>query len=136
MTSFFRQLPPKISPPETLPFSSRNFAMIIFSHLLFIQIILKRNFHPKFSDDFLVIIYQTKISLHPIFWENVLHGLWDFLYILTVSLEMVPVRHNLLYDTAILTYKIYIPHFHFPVRRTNAYRHKNALLVISNSYRY
>jgi len=49
-----------------------------------------------------------------------------FLYILTVSREEVL---DLLYDTAI-TYKIYIPHFHFQVRRTSAYRHKKALLLL------
>jgi len=51
--------------------------MTFFSHLpqklLSIQAILKRNFHPKFFDDFvLVIIYQTKISLYLFLGENVL----------------------------------------------------------------
>jgi len=32
-----------------------------------------------------------------------------------------------------MLYKISIPHFHFPVHRTGAYRHKNALeLTINN----
>jgi len=33
------------------------------------------------------------------------------------------------YDIEILTYKIYILHFHFPVRRTGGYRHKKALAI-------
>ena len=78
--------------------------MIIFSHLLFIQAILKRNFHPKFSDDFLVIITKPKFLstqfVRKMFWSP------GYLYILAVSLEKVPVRHDLLYDTEILTYKI------------------------------
>jgi len=28
-----------------------------------------------------------------------------------------------------MTYKLYFRHFHFPVRRTGAYRHKKALLI-------
>ena len=55
-----------------------------------------------------------------------------FLYTLTVSLKKVPVdlRHELLYDNyTILTYKIYILHCHFPLRRTGAYRHRKALTL-------
>src|SRR6218665_2676629 len=121
------------SPPEIFPFPTRNFLMTTTKIIL--QAILNRNFHPIFSHDFLVIIYQTISSLHPIILENVLVS-GDFyrprfLLFLLKRARKVPVRHDLLYDTAILTYKIYIPHFHFPVCRTSAYRHKKALLVIT-----
>src|SRR6218665_3500293 len=98
--TFLRHLPTKMflhpkcshSPPEIFPFSTRNFTipyifLVIYrKKLLSIQALLKRNFHQKLSVDFLVIIYQTKISLHPIFWENVLVS--GFSYILTVSLVL------------------------------------------------
>src|SRR6218665_4153199 len=70
---------------------------------------------------FLYIIYQKKISLHPIFWKT----FWTSGFSLKV-----PGGHDLLYDTAVLTYKIYILHFHFPVRRTSAYRNKTVYLSL------
>jgi len=136
--------------------------MIFFSHLP-LKITLhpshfKEKFPPKiFRWHFVVIIYQTKISL-PNFYGK-FSGLWDFytfLLFLSKRSWKVPVRHDLLHHLyiyiyiyisficlntdiclksfvwlshciqAILTYKICIPHFHLPVRRTGAYRHKNS----------
>src|SRR6218665_1965119 len=81
----------------------------------------KEKFLPEiFPKTFLVIIYQRKIS--PTYYLgkcSVLLDFYTFLLFLAKRSRKVPVRHDLLSDTAILTYKIYIPHFHFPVRRTS-----------------
>src|SRR6218665_662888 len=107
MTFFKTFTPKKVSPAEIFPFFTRNFPMTFFSHYL-----PNQNFSPPNC-----------------FSENVLVA--EFLYILTVSLKKVPVRHDLLYDTATLSHKIYIPHFHFSVRRTGAYRHKKPCSYLS-----
>jgi len=59
----------------------------------------KEKFPPEiFPKTFLVIIYQTKISFHPMFWD-----FYTFLLFLAKRSRKVPVRHDSLYDTAILT---------------------------------
>src|SRR6218665_1157414 len=83
MTIFRTFTPKNVSPPEVFPFSTRNFPILNlkFSHSLLFSFTaknychpshFKEKFHQKFCDDFLVIIYQAKISLHSIVLENVL----------------------------------------------------------------
>src|SRR6218665_1499801 len=56
-------------------------------------------------------------------------GLQDFYTFLLFLSKRSWYAMIFLYDTAILAYKIYIPHFHFPVRCTGAYCHKKALVT-------
>jgi len=85
MTFFLDIYPQNVSPPEIFPFSIRNFPMITTKITL--HRILKINFQPKFSDDFLSHYLPKQIPLK-FFWKM----FWSpgFLYMLTVSLEKVP----------------------------------------------
>jgi len=130
---FFRHLPPKKS------FSTRYFPILHqkFSHsqpkifwwpllVVYHQKITLHHSHfkEKFPPNifrwlFLVIIYPKKFLSTQFFFKcSGLQDFYTFLLCLSKRSRTVSVRHDLLYDTTILTYKIDIPHFHFPVRRT------------------
>src|SRR6218665_2630897 len=132
--TLFRHLPSKMflyskfshSPPQIFPFSTRSFPMTTTKITL--QAILKRTFHPKFSDDIFRHYLPNKNFSPPNLFGNGsgLRDFYTFSLLLSKRSRKVPVCHDLLYDTAILTYKINIPHFHFPVRHTGACCHKKA----------
>jgi len=85
---FFRHLPPKkVSPPEIFPFSTQNFPVLhpkfsddlLFSHLPQKITLHTSHFKEKFPPEifrwlFKVFIYETKNSLCPFFFENVLYS--------------------------------------------------------------
>ena len=114
------------SPPEIVSFRTRNFAILypklshsnIFSHLpqrlLSTQAISKRNFYQKFPDDFFSHNLPNKNLSPPNSFGKCsgLRDFYSFLLFLSKRSRKVPVRHDLLYDIALLTYKIYIPHIH------------------------
>ena len=122
------------------PFSTRKFPILhlnfsdchLFSHLP--QKItchpshLKINFHPKFSYDFFSHYLPNKNFSPPNSFGKYsgLRDFYTFLLFLSKRSSKSLEHHDLLCDTAILTYKICIPHFHFPVCRTGAYRHKKS----------
>ena len=113
--TFFRHLPSKMflyskfshSPPEIFPFSTRSFPMTTTKITL--QAILKRTFHPKFSDDIFRHYLPNKNFSPPNLFGNGsgLRDFYTFLLFLSKRSRKVPVRHDLLYDTATLTYKYY-----------------------------
>src|SRR6218665_289433 len=76
-------------------------------------------------------ILQTKFSHSP---PEIFRDFYTFLLFLSKRSRKVPVRNDLLYDTAILTYKIYIPHFHFQVRHTARTITKKVLYLTIHSF--
>src|SRR6218665_1965022 len=59
---------------------------------------------------------------NPNSWEtHLVRKRWDIGLLRALSLRIMMMMNT------ILTYKLYFRHFHFPVRRTGAYRHKKAL---------
>jgi len=54
-----------------------------------------------------------------------MQGVYTFLMFLSKRCRYAVI--NLSYYITILTHKLYFRHFHFQVRRTNAYPHKKAL---------
>src|SRR6218665_2010962 len=92
------------SPPEIFQFSTRNFPMTTTKITL--QGILKINFHPKFSDDFLSHYLPEKIYLKLFGKCSGLRDFYTCLLFLSKRSREVPVPHYLLHDTAILIYTI------------------------------
>ena len=84
-------------------------------------------FSSRIFDLFLVIYHKNNLS--PLSLKSILaifNGFYTFLMFLS---KRCRVRHDyfiiLIGPTiGLLTYKIYFRNFHFPVRRTGAYRHK------------
>ena len=114
------------SPPKK--FLHPKFSDDLLSHLpqksLSNQAILKRNFHPKFFDDFFSHYLPNKNFSPPNNFKNVLvSGIFTHSYCISRN-GPGRSRYAIIYyyDIAMLTYKIYIPHFHFPVRRIRARR--------------
>src|SRR6218665_2100386 len=96
------------SSPEIFQFSTRNFPMTTTKITL--QAILKRTFPLKFSDDFFShyrYLPKKFLSTQPFGKCSGLRDFYTFLLFISKRSRKVPVRHDLLYDTAILTYKIY-----------------------------
>src|SRR6218665_2063317 len=68
--------------------------------------------------DFFSHYFTTKKFPSAQFFEKCsgLRDMYTFLQFLSKRSQKSQVSHDLLYVTAIITYKICIPHFHFPVR--------------------
>jgi len=83
------------SPPKIFRWT---FLVIYLKKLLSIQAILKRNFHPKFSDDFFSHCLPNKHFSPPNFFGRCsgLQDFYTFLLFLSKRSRKVPVRHDLL----------------------------------------
>jgi len=114
-------------------FSNNLFLVIYLKKLLSIQVTLKRNFNPKFSDELFSHYLPNKNFTPPIFlWKGLgVRDFYTFLLFLSKRSRKVTVRHDLLYDTVILQYITYIPLiFISRYAVPGVYRHKKALIVV------
>jgi len=106
--------------PKTLLFSTR-----IFSYDLSLNIISKMFFFQPNYGPFLVIYHKNNLS--PANFSNFC-TFWMFL---SKRFRYTMINFHI---NTMLTYKVNFRHFHFPVRRTGAYRHKKTLPLCMSEF--